>query len=476
MIKRILLLSLVTLLVVCLCGCQRAAPEQIETVPETLPSEVLTLELTGPELPIWETLAQYTGLRQLDARNVPLTLAQYDQLREIFPNCEILWLVPFQDHRLDPAAAELTVTALSDEDLEAIAHFPNLQKIHAEECRDYDNLMVLKATYPQIAVTYNVELGDELLPWDTETYTAENADIAEIAGALPYLPGLKEVFFVGETPANEEIYDIMCRYPDISFQWELTLFGITAPNTATTLILSEIPMEGTSEVESYLKYFPDLERVEMCDCGIPSDDMAALSERYPEIRFVWTIKVGNGTIRTDTTAFIPYKLGYHISRPLYDKDCTELKYCIDMVCLDMGHMRVKDFSFLANMPKLKYLIVADTPCKDFSVLADLKELIYLEIFVTDFTEHELLLGLTNLQDLNLGTTPMNDISVLKQMTWLQRLWIPGTRINREQLQELHDALPNTKIVYYAQHSTDQGWRNHQNYRDMRDLLGMFYMD
>ena len=477
---RVLFLFLVALLLgVSLCGCQTAALGLSGPITESSPSEVLSLELPGPDLPDLETLLQYTSLQQLDARNVKLTVSEYEQLKKDLPNCEILWRVPFQGNYMDPETTELTISELSADDLKSIACFPYLEHINAEGCHDYEQLLTLEEMFPNTSVYYTIPLGGMTYSNGAARQICYlelwNADASELTELLPYFTNVNEVRFIGTAPANDDIYALMCQYPEIAFKWDLTLFGITTPNTASTLILSGIPMADTTELESYLKYFTNLERVEVCDCGLSSEEMDALSQCYPDIRFVWTVKVGYGTLRTDTMAFIPYKFGNNIHHPLYDRDCTELKYCVDMVCLDMGHMKVKDFSFLANMPKLKYLIVADTPCKDFSALANLKELIYLEIFVTDFTQHELLLELTALQDLNLGTTPMNDVTVLKQMTWLKRLWIPGTKINRVQLQELYDTLPNTKIVYYAEHSTDRGWRNHQNYRDMRDLLGMFYM-
>ena len=478
---RILFLSLVALLLgVSLCGCQIAAPDQPEPVTETSPSEVLSLELPGPDLPDLETLLQYTSLQQLDARNVKLTVSEYEQLKKDLPNCEILWRVPFQGNYVDPETTELTISELSADDLKSIACFPSLEHINAEGCHDYEQLLALEDVFPNISVYYTIPLGGMTYSNGAARQICYlelwNADVSELTELLPYFTNVNEVRFIGTAPANDDIYDLMCQYPEIAFKWDLTLFGITTPNTASTLILSGIPMEDTTELESYLKYFPNLERVEVCDCGLSSEEMDALSQRYPDIRFVWTIKVGNGTLRTDVTAFIPYKFGYHLHRPLYDADCTELKYCIDMVCLDLGHMKIRDFSFLQYMPKMKYLIVADTPCQDFSAIANLKELIYLEIFVTSFTETEILLGLTKLEDLNLGTTPVNDITSLKQMTWLKRLWIPATKLNHLQVAELKESLPNTRIMVYADHSTDKGWRKAKNYYDMRDLLGMFYME
>jgi len=436
--------------------------------------------ITGDSLPSEGFLQRFYHLSLLDARNVRLSPREFDHLQQLLPDCEILWQIPFQGQQIPHDTTALTVSSLSAEDQMIIPYFRNLKTVHAENCRDYAVLTRFQNEHPQLQVLYDVELNgtaySSTAAQEVTKLTLQDADIGELANVLPCFSNLQEVTFTGKAPDNDAIYALMCQYPKILFQWELTVLGITTPNTATNLNFSGIPMEGTGEVESILKYFPNLERVEMCDCGISSEEMDALSQRHPEIRFVWTIKIGRGTLRTDVTAFIPFKLGHTMDTPLSDKDCTELKYCVDMVCLDMGHMRIKDLSFLRHMPKLKYLIVADIPCTDFSPLASLTELIYLEIFMTKFTDHELLLGMTKLEDLNIGATYVKDVSALHQMTNLKRLWLPGVLIDNQQYADLRAALPNTQIVRFARHSTDQGWRNHKNYRDMRDLLGMFYME
>lgn len=447
----------------------------VELEGQYIPKDTVDLTLSGPELPDSEILLQISSLKQLNVEKIPLTISQYEQLCQALPHCEIRWLVPFQGSYISPETRELTITSLASEDFESISYLPNLEKIHTDGCSDYAQLLALQAAYPSIDISFSVTMGDQQIPYNAEHLSLQDADISSLKQIIPYLINLSEVTFTGAAPDKDEIYQLMCQYPHISFQWDLTLFGLTTPNTATELILSDIPMTGTAEIESYLKYFPNLKRVEMCNCGISSDEMDALSKRHPDIRFVWTIKIRYGTLRTDAIAFIPFKLGYHIDNPLYDNDCTELKYCTDLICLDMGHMKIRDISFLEHMPNMKYLILGDTPVKDFTAIANLKELIYLEIFNVQFTQHELLLGLTKLEDLNLGSTPTNDITALKQMTWLKRLWVPGTRLNGYQYDELLQSLPNTQIVMFAMHSTDKGWRDNQNYRDMRDLLGMWYM-
>lgn len=450
--------------------------EYLEIESEYLKKDITELTLTQKPLPEAEVLQELTCLRELDVRRTQLSIDEYEQLKAVLPDCEIQWLVPFQGQYLPEDTAELTVSSLTSDDFRSFEYLPKLKTIHADGCRDYDALLALRAARPDLDIHYTVAINGEEFADDTAELTLSDANIDEVAVAIPYLPQLRQIVFTGTAPQNDAIYQLMCDYPHISFHWNLTLFGIETPNTATELILSGIPMEDSSEVEGYLKYFPNLERVEMCDCGIPSAEMDALSQRWPDIRFVWTVKIGLGKLRTDTTAFMPLHLGYAMTSPLYDEDCTELKYCTDMVCLDLGHMRIKDLSFLAYMPKLKYLIVADIPCKDYSALANLKELIYLEIFMVKFPNQEVLLELTNLQDLNISLTAIEDVEVFKQMSWLKRLWASGSGITTPQLDALRIALPNTQIKTNLPHSTAGGWRDHQNYRDMRDLLGMFYMD
>ena len=471
--KKKVILAVCILLLLLLGGFfwHRSTYIQIES--ETLRRDITRLEVTGEQVPDTAVLQQLTALEILDVRSIPLSIAQYESLKEALPNCRILWNVPFQGSYLSEDTAELSILTLSEEDFASIAYLPSLKTVNADGCSDYDLLMQLKAQYPRLEIHYTVTIQG--VSYDENTTTLTVSDAAGLDRVISYLPNLQQVTFTETAADPDAIYQLVTDYPQVVFLWNLTVFGIEMPNTATELILSGIPMQDTTEVESYLKYFPDLKRVEMCDCGISSEEMDALSKRWPEIRFVWTINIGFGKVRTDITAFMPMHLGYTKAFPFSDKDCVDLKYCVDLVCLDLGHMRVNDLSFLSYMPNLKYLIVADIPCQDFSVLTQLKDLIYLEIFFTKFTDLEILLELPNLQDLNISYTPVDDIEVFKQMTWLKRLWVAGTAISNDEFTELSNTLSDTKVVMFIDHATAGGWRNHQNYFDMRDLLGAGYM-
>lgn len=443
---------------------------------------IALLDLSGGEVPELTLLAELKSLQKLDLQDTGLTVQQYQWLRDNMPNCQILWKVPFQNSYLEEDETVLTVTSLSEEDVDRLAYFPKLQKIDAVGCRDYEVLMALQAARPELELSYSVSIGGQEYREDTTELALENGDGGELIAALPYLPQLTTVTLTGTTPENSVMSQAIDLRPDVDFYWDFTLFGVETSSTATELYLNEIPMESTEEVEEALKFFHNLTWVEMCDCGIPSEEMDALAKRHPETRFVWTVDIGRCHLRTDTTAFIPYTFGYmpRVSvwdpyHRLFDEDCVELKYCVDMVCLDLGHMPLTDYSFLEYMPKMKYLILADTRGTDFSVLAQLKELVFVELFMTEFNQPEVLTGLTNLEDLNLGFTPLQNEEVLMEMTWLKRLWLPGTNIGETRYRSLQQALPDTIVMYYAEHSTASGWRQSPNYYDMRDLLGMIYL-
>ena len=135
-----------------------------------------------------------------------------------------------------------------------------------------------------------------------------------------------------------------------------------------------------------------------------------------------------------------------------------------------------DVSFLAYMPNLQYLIIADTPVSDISAMENLKNLVYLEAFLCNIRDVSPLLGCTSLQDINIANNPIQDISLLGQIETLNNIWISGREWPRAQKEALNAAKPDATIVYYMDRgSTGKGWRSLDNYFNQRDLLGMWYM-
>lgn len=183
------------------------------------------------------------------------------------------------------------------------------------------------------------------------------------------------------------------------------------------------------------------------------------------MEFGWTMYVGDHLVRTDVTAFSTqhtYQSKFHTS-----KTFSVLKYCHNLVALDIGHNEVSDLSFLEDLPQLKVLILAANNITDITPLAKLENLEYLELFLNHISDLTPLEGLTHLRDLNLCYNSITDWSPLENMPWLERLWLNYSgkyaRIDpvpAEVIAQLKEKLPNTEINTTAAHSTADGWRSH----------------
>lgn len=273
--------------------------------------------------------------------------------------------------------------------------------------------------------------------------------------------------------------------------WETTpaieVFGKQVDPNSELLDLNNIPLESTAQVEEILPLFPNLKQVEMCQCGIGDEEMDALRKKYPDIKFVWEVTVCKYyEVRTDTTYFMPFQL--HIPK-VSGGDFSCLKYCTEIELIDFGHYEVKDTSFLAYMPNLKYLLICDSTLEDLADIGNCTSLEFLEVFTNPVDDFAPLTNLTNLVDLNISFTPFTkgygsdymfigefgDITPLFQMTWLDRLWMCSSRLPQSELDALQDALANTLVQVDSASSTSKGWRHSPHYYAGRDIVGGVYM-
>ncbi len=502
------------------------------------PRDIAQVDLSGTKLANPEALAQLTNLVRLDLRDTDITQEQYQYLAQKLPNCQISWSVPFQGQYYSNDTTSLHTKQLTQADVSLLAYFPNLTYVDATDCtdlaviralreaypqvfigywvpldgnalapdttaltlgsgttedladalsclplvrevdaygcQDYAALQALQAQYPQCIFHYQVSIAGQKLEHTAKALTIQDPNLNELAAVLPYLPQLETITLTGTLPSNEEIHQLQVEYPNVCFVWSFNLCGLEVSTLDSIIDLSNIPMKSTQAVESALPYFYDLERVIMCDCGISNEEMDALGKRNPDIRFVWTVSIGPMVrLRTDATYFMPHQYGAYLT----DSHTENLKYCIDLICIDLGHMKVSDVSFLAYMPHMKYLLIAISPVADISAVAGMQELEYAELFTTNIQDYSPLLSCPNLKDLNICYATPEDCSVLAQLTQLENLYIKEWT-PLPYLEELKQALPHVNIVnrsIESSSSTADGWRKLPRYYAMRDLLGMPYL-
>ena len=487
----------------------------------------------------------------MDLRGQDISIDHYEALRQKLPGCKILWDVPFQGEKLPSDTTVITVDTLTEEDVSALACFPKLETVHAENCRDYDSLLRLRKAYPNVTVSSRVTLDGTEYPADTDTVELRTAspenlellpfltelrtviadggdapqDFSELSryceekglnfrlhigeelvdanvqeltvegiadadlSLLGSLPNLKKLHMVDPAADPAALTALSAAYPDMDISWEVHIGDSVFQSTDTEVDLSQTVVTDIAEVEKQMAYLPNAEKVifglcgrdnpdwgnskaKVAACDIENEDMAAYRDRVRDkYKVVWTVRLGPSiALRTDKDNFMPNHFG--VGR-LFDDYAHNLRYCEDMVCLDVGHMTLTDISFVEFMPKLKYLILAWTEVQYIEPIRSCKNLIWLELDNSCIRDYSPLVDCTALQDLNIGKT-FCDITPITKMTWLKNLYM--IFCDGGKAWQCTQALPDTHVVANGDATVGGGWRRLPNYYDMRDCLGMYYMN
>lgn len=489
----------------------------------------------------------------LDLRDQNITVEEYEAIRSKLPDCEIQWSIPFQGSRYDvDRTTILQVESLSDADLELLAYMKALEAVDATRCREYGQIQKLQAQYPDLDVSYVVTIGGTEYPRDAvevatvnltdeeialmtmlpqlksvdatgcqdparlaalsaafpdvhvsyevqllgQTFTEADVsatfndpNVEELMEKLACLPGMESVHLVEPEASAEALRQLMDTYPDITFTWDKTVLG-TAFNSAETVYdlsdfaLTDTPTYNwraaldatetariTAVVEEAMAYFPNAEKVILPAYAFDNETMAAFREKMrPEYKVVWTVYVTAKPVRTDQEVI--HSSAYQVC--FIDEQSQDLKYCEDAIVVDIGHSYVKDISWVEGMPNLKYLILTHNWVKDLTPISTCKKLVYLELFWNDhIPDYTPILGCTALEDLNISGT-YADIEPLYQMTWLKNLWANACGLTQEEQNTLKESLPNTTVMTTGGSYTTGGWRQVQGYYDMRDIMGLPY--
>ena len=468
----------------------------------------------------------------LDLRGKEISVAHYERVCKALPNCEILWDIPFQGSRYAQDTETLTVTELAQRDIAVLAHFPDLRTVEAEGCQNYDNLQLLETRLPQLDIRYSVALGDrnyarretrvELERVDEgelsrlacfpdlktvvvrggdaaavealRTYCGENglqfsvglgkqilsatakkvraSEVTEEELALlHFLPDLQSLHLEDPKVPAEVLLELRGRLPQVNITWEKTVCGVTCSSQDKEVDLTGAKIHSLDKVKREMAYFPEAQTLFLGNCGIDNERLAVFrAEMREEYKVVWVVELGKKlTARTDDTTFMPVREHVYYFN---DTEAYNLRYCEEMVCIDIGHMSITDISFVEYMPNLEFLILAHTQVQYIEPIRSCKKLKFLELDWSPIRDYSPLLDCTGLEDLNLGNT-YADFEPVGKMTWLKNLWMIGC--SRGPAYRMTQALTNTKVMVTGSATVANGWRNLDNYFEMRDLLGMHYM-
>jgi len=421
------------------------------------------LDLRDAGLTDVSDLMRQTQLKTLDLRGNEISAEDYAALASTLPDCDILWSVPVGGARYDSGESELSLEAATDDLAAMLAYFPKLETVRFAAAPDDETAAALTAQYPQVRFLWDVTIGGVAYPPDTRSLklSGQAVDIAALPAGLGRLPDLETVVFGEEAFTLADQLALASAYPNVSFLWNVQLLdGLTVRSDVAELDLREHAVPDAGAFSDSLALLPQLTRLDMCGSGPSDEEMAAMRARYPGIKFIWLTRVNNWIIRTDIKGFstgnrrrFPDGAGWYAADPnkfsyrsIRKEDLQNLKYCTDLVALDIGHCtRVGDIGFLRNLPQLKYLDIALCDLTDISVLADLPELIYLQMMYNYVEDVSPLQNCTKLRFVNASNNNLASADAFLGMPELERLWINCSGLSDEQIADLISALPNVTI-------------------------------
>lgn len=445
------------------------------------PSNSHTLRVQSLSQEDLKMLEYFPNLTTLDATGCT-DISALRMFQAARPDCQVLYQV---DVCGVPCAWETASLDVADADIaelqEKLPLLPNVSSVNLSgTLSGIEELEALIAQFPEISFSWRGTVGTMNVDSAATTLDLSDGNMAygEVSELLRWMPNLEEVNLQGCGFSGEEVAQLAQAHAGCYFPCEIEVAGRVFSTNVEEMDLSGIEVASPQEIEDLLPCFPNLTKVIMCDCGLSNEEMDALNNRHENIRFVWTVYIQKHPLRTDADYFYPYKMDPMMR--VTDEDLEVLRYCPDILCIDIGHMwHVTHCEWVRYMPKLKYLILGETRVSDLTPLSTCKNLVYLEIFTIPVTDYSPLVECTALEDLCLGRT-YGDPAPIAKMTWLKNVWwanVHGTyglpASNAKEV--LEAALPNTVLRFDIAHPTADGWRKLQNYYDHRDLMGMHYL-
>ncbi len=229
----------------------------------------------------------------LDLREEEISFAHYDSVHAQLPNCEILWMVPFQGAKLSSDTQSMTLKTLSWEDMALLAYFPGLQSVQAE-FDDYELLEELQAAWPALTVKYQVDLGGKAYAPDTGELVLENGDydLETLTQNLKHLPNVTAVTLKKPDMTLEQLEELRTAYESIEFHCTVEILGQEYDMETTELDLSAMTSGDVEDISGKLAMLPGLASVELANAEgvsqLSKEDVKLLQTAAPHAVFHYT--------------------------------------------------------------------------------------------------------------------------------------------------------------------------------------------
>lgn len=230
-------------------------------------------------------LSRFSNLTSVDATGSTAYAALLEATQR-YPDCTFLWRVPVGKQTF--ISTEETITLSDPVDAETLVNacraLPAVKSIDVSALSlSPDEISQLVAACPEIRFVAAIPIGKK-----TYASTADSWDLTgstpvsfeALSAALACSSALKTVVWEDCPLRDAEKLRLIADYPDISFLWPVQLLrDVTVSSDITDLILTGHTVNDLDSLITKFKLLPNLNTVEMCNCGPSDAEMAAFRYR-----------------------------------------------------------------------------------------------------------------------------------------------------------------------------------------------------
>ena len=237
-------------------------------------------------------------LETLDLRGQEVKVSHYNKLSEKMPDCDIRWDIPFQNGLLADDVREVTVTTLTEKDVERLDYAKQLEVVHAESCRDYEALEQLRQRRPELEVRYNVAFSAGDFSWDMDTLLL-NAVAEEDIQLLKHLPNLKTVALEAGSYDRKTVDALRGAVHNAGLEFGVVIGGQILQDTKAVQEIHDI----TEEELGLLDFLP-LQELTLVNPDVSPEKLLELRDRHPQqwsTKVNWKVTIGDLSFDENTT-------------------------------------------------------------------------------------------------------------------------------------------------------------------------------
>ena len=488
-LRKILLFSALTVSLLAFPGCGKAQEAVVQTTAPTqatedpaLLAEDLTMVITYENV---GQLENYKNLKRLDATGSTC----YPAL-EVFarnhPDILVSYTVSLGKVEVPHGIEEISLNA-EDTDFETLQ--TNLQYLKdtkylrlPKTTLTAEELDTLSEKYPDLEITYTLGLAGKEYSADTtqvDLSALTSSDVlaaAETLGRMPELTKVELMSADGKSSLNfDDVQTLVNAAPNASFHYTFTLFGSTVSTDDPQVEFRNLSLteEDIPTLRAALGVMTDCKAFTLINCGLTSEQMAAIRADFPRTELVWKIQFGKYSAMTNAETI---RAVYNV----FDDTSSELKYCWRVKYMDIGHNEtLTDLSFVGYMPDLEILIASGCAVKELTGFENCKKLEFLELAYCYKLENiDALAGCENLKNLNICYSKISSLKALDGLP-LEQFMCKQTRVGAAEQKVFKEIHPNCVTNFYGKEPyAGAGWRYKDNgktyteiYKKVREVFG-----